>query len=137
MSLPLTRVEHHQVDVDQVKHALTEDGWSSFDFGPNRVQVPITDLGRVTEACELAEAIAAQAGFWARDLREIRDRLRAEEEARLASTLAPVVGLTPAPEPTLAERMAEQLDAPDPELDAAVEKVATMPESRRRTPKEK
>lgn len=129
MSLPLTRVEHAQISPDQVKHALTEDGWSSFDFGPNRVQVPITDLSRVTEACELAEAVAAQAGFWARDLREIRDRLRAEEETRL--TTAPGPDLPPAPEP----------DAPfggdDPKLDAQVTKVATMPETRRaprRTP---
>lgn len=123
--LPLTRVEHAQISPDQVRHALTEDGWSTFDFGPDRIQVPITDLGRVTAACELAEAVAAQAGFWASDLREIRDRLRAEEDARLNAP-GPAAD-PPAPEPTMADAIA----APDPDLDAQVTKVATMPETRR------
>lgn len=133
--LPLTRVEHAQISPDQVKHALTEDGWSTFDFGPDRIQIPITDLGRVTAACDLAERIAAQAGFWASDLREIRDRLRAEEDARLNAP-GSVNGPAPAPEPTMADAIA----APDPELDAQVTKVATLPETRRapaRKPKEK
>jgi len=126
MTLPLTKVEHLTISPDQVKHALTEDGWSTFDFGPDRIQVPITDLGRVTAACDLAERIAAQAGFWASDLREIRDRLRAEDDARLNAP-GSVTGPAPDPEPTMAAAIA----APDPELDAQVTKVATMPETRR------
>lgn len=139
MSLPLTRTEHLEISADQVKHALSPDGWSSFDFGIDRIQIPITDLTRVTEACEIAEAIAAQAGFWARDLREIRDRLATEEEAHLNAS-APDTNPTPAPAP---EPPAddEPFGGDDPKLDAAVARVTDMPETRRKpkaaTPEDK
>lgn len=124
-----------QVTPEQVRHTLTNDGWSSFDFGPLRIQVPTKDLTRVSAAIEVAEAISGQAGFWASDLREIRDRLAAAEIARLSDAPEPLRFPTAAPEPPTDEpKPDEPFGGDDPALDAAVEKVATMPETRRRTP---
>lgn len=128
-STPLNAFIYTQVTPEQVRHTLTDDGWSSFDFGPLRVQIPTGDLTRVSAAIEVAEAIGAQAGFWASDLREIRDRLRAAEEARLTDTPGPLQNPTAAPEPT----PDEPFGGDDPALDAAVARVATRPETRRRT----
>ncbi|MGR6922655.1 hypothetical protein ACU635_51090 [[Actinomadura] parvosata] len=124
---PLNAFIYTQVTPDQVRHTLTEDGWSSFDFGPLRIQIPSGDLTRVTAAIEVAEAIGGQAGFWASDLREIRDRLTAAENARLTDPPELVKDLTSVPEPT----MAEQIAAPDPKLDAAVERVVELADAQR------
>lgn len=124
---PLNVFIYTQVTPDQVRHTLTDDGWSSFDFGPLRLQIPTADLTRVNAAADLADVIQAQAGFWGSDLREIRDRLKAAEDAR---TMPP----EPRPDPAAVPDSApdEPYGGDDPALDAAVEKVATRPETRRK-----
>lgn len=118
----------------QIVHRLTDDGFSHFDYGPWRVAIRATDLTQVRAARQLAQTIAAQATFWDGDLAVVEARLVTEQAAHIADAPAPGQNPTPAPEPTLANQMADQLAAPDPELDAAVEKVATRPETRRRSP---
>lgn len=73
--LHLTTVTHGTIAPDHVRHQLSEDGWSSFDFGPLRVQVPRTDLARVRAARALARTIAAQATFWDGDLAALEAEL--------------------------------------------------------------
>ena len=126
-ALPLTGHLYLTISPDQVTHRLTDDHYSHFDLGPLRVAVRAGDLTQVRAARELAAAIAARAGFWETDLAAIEARLQMEEDAHTADAPAPSQAPTPAPEPTLAEQIA----APDPKLDAAVERVAELADAQR------
>jgi hypothetical protein len=123
---PLNVFIYAQVTPDQVRHTLTEDGWSSFDFGPLRIQIPTGDLTRVSAAADLADVIQAQAGFWGGDLREIRDRLKAAEDARTMTAPAPAQDSTQAP-----QSVAAQIAAPDPAMDKAVARVVELADAQR------
>lgn len=119
--IPLSLSGHffQTITPGQIVHRLTDDGFSHFDYGPWRVAIRATDLTQVRAARQLAQTIAAQAGFWDSDLSVVEERLKAEQDAHVATA--------PAPEPTLAEQIA----APDPKLDAAVERVAELANAQR------
>ncbi|MEV0616091.1 hypothetical protein AB0I81_22450 [Nonomuraea sp. NPDC050404] len=119
IALPLTGHTYHSITPDQVNHKLTDDGWSSFDYGPLRVSVRAADLTKIRAARQLAAKISAAAGFWDGDLKILEERLTAEENERIADP--------PAPEPTLAEQIA----APDPAMDRSVARVADLAEAHR------
>ncbi|MGW5259621.1 hypothetical protein ACWEQG_01520 [Microbispora sp. NPDC004025] len=87
--LHLTTVIHGTLTPDQVRHQLSEDGWSTFDLGPLRVQVPRTDVSRVRAARALARTIAAQADFWDRDLGAIEAELEAVDAKQTAEPETP------------------------------------------------
>lgn len=86
--LQLTAVTYGTLAPDQVNHQLTDDGWSSFDFGPYRVQVPRDDLTRIRAARVLARTITAQAAFWDKDLAQLEAELEAAEAKKEADTPA-------------------------------------------------
>jgi hypothetical protein len=131
MEVQLTGHIYVTIAPDEIVHRLDEK-WSTFDYGPFRATVSIGDITKVRAARQLAQVISAQAGFWESDLAAIEARLQQEENAHTADPPAPGQDPTPAPEPTLVDQMADQIAAPDPALDAAVEKVATLPETRRK-----
>jgi hypothetical protein len=129
-AVPLNTYIYGSIAPDQVMHRLGDDGWSSFDFGPFRVQVPKGDLTRIRAAKTLAQVIAAQGAMWERDLDAIEAALVEAEQAKVAEAVQttgsqPAVPADPSP------------DAPyggdDPELDKKVAAVASLPETRRRT----
>ncbi|MGP4093020.1 hypothetical protein [Nonomuraea sp. KM90] len=126
MEVQLTGHIYVTIAPDEIVHRLDEK-WSTFDYGPFRATVSIGDVTKVRAARELARVISAQAGFWESDLAAIEARLQHEEDAHTADPPAPVQDPTPAPEPTFAEQIA----APDPKLDAAVERVAALADAQR------
>ncbi|MDX3109573.1 hypothetical protein, partial [Nonomuraea angiospora] len=89
-TISLTGHFYGDIRPDQVIHRLTDDGWSTFDYGPFRVTVPAADLTRVRAARQLAQTIAAQAGFWDGDLAELEARLVRVEDTHTAEPPAPV-----------------------------------------------
>ncbi|MEU1736507.1 hypothetical protein [Streptosporangium sp. NPDC020145] len=116
MNLPLTGHIYVQVAPEQIRKTLSDDGWSSFDFGPLRVQIPSGDLTRIRGARVLARTIAAQADFWDKDLAALEEVLTAAEQTATAQP-------TPAAEPAPSE---------DAELDAKVAAFMQTPETHRR-----
>lgn len=134
-AVPLNGHIYTSLAPDQVTHRLTDDGWSSFDFGPMRVQLPVKDLSRVKAARALAQAIAAQAGFWDGDLAAIEAGLVEAEQAKLAEHTS-ATGPQPAASADDTQVLPDSgapFGGEDPKLDARVHKVATLPETRRRT----
>lgn len=126
--LALNGYVYQSIRPSQVTHRLTDDGFSHFDLGPWRVAIRTTDLTQVRAARQLAQAVGAQAGFWDGDLAAVETRLIAERDVHLSSTSAPGENPAPAPEPT----PDNPFDEDDPELDAAVARVADMPETHRK-----
>lgn len=95
--MALSTYDRNEISPGLVRHTLTEDGWSRFDFGNRRVEVPRDDLDKVREAREFASAIAAQAAMWERDLTALEAELVAaaqtvdvftEDEPELDAKLA-------------------------------------------------
>ncbi|MBB2914914.1 hypothetical protein FHS43_006226 [Streptosporangium becharense] len=131
MGLPLNVHLYTQITPDQVRKTLSDDGWSSLDIGPLRVQIPRGDLTRVRAARLLAETIAAQADFWDKDLAELERELVAAEQ--VATAQAPeTTGPIPA-SPTAEPPAAEPVGGDDPALDARVTAFMEAPETHRRS----
>lgn len=126
--IPLILHTYTSVSPDRVRH-WTDEGWSSFDYGDSRVQVKRTDLTMVKAARALAQTAAAELAMWDRDLAALEAQLTAEEDA--ASAVPPQTP-EPRPDPAAAPDP-NPFDEPDVALDKQVEKVATMPETHRRT----
>jgi hypothetical protein len=127
MDLPLNVHIYTQLAPDQVRKTLSDDGWSSLDIGPLRVQIPRGDLTRIRAARILAEAIAAQADFWDKDLAALEAGLVAAEQA---ATAQPTTG--PIEVPVAEPPADEPLGGEDADLDAKVATFMTTPETRRR-----
>ncbi|WP_084963300.1 hypothetical protein [Thermoactinospora rubra] len=98
--------EMGEVAPHEVRHVL-DDIWSTLLIGRRKFTARRDDLEQIREARELAQAIAAQAAFWEKDLAAI--------EAALTQT----------PDPD------EPFGGDDPELDAAVARVAELAEANR------
>ncbi|GAA3078188.1 hypothetical protein [Streptosporangium carneum] len=130
MGLPLNVHLYTQLTPDQVRKTLSDDGWSSLDIGPLRVQIPRGDLTRIRAARILAEAIAAQADFWGKDLAELERELVSAEEAATAH-VPETSGPIPAP-PAEEPSAEEPVGGDDPALDARVTAFMKAPESHRR-----
>lgn len=105
--MTLSAYDRSEISPAQVRHQLTEDGWSRFDFGGRRIEIPRDDLDKVREARELAATIAAQAAMWERDLAALEDELVAAAHA------------------------VDVFDEEEPELDAALARHAELVEAAR------
>jgi len=130
-ALPLNAFIYSQLSPTAVRHTLSDDGWTSLDIGPLRIQVPGTDLTRVRAARELARAIAAQAEFWDKDLEALEGKLVAAEETRVATGPMPAVDAAAADEGGDGGED-EPFGGEDPLLDAKVTRFIEMPETHRR-----
>lgn len=122
MDLPLNAHLYLTITPDQVRKTLSDDGWSSLDIGPLRVQIPRGDLTRIRAARILAQKIAAQADFWATDLEALEEVLVSAEQTATAQT----------PEATSSAPAAEPTPSEDAELDAKVTAFMQTPETHRR-----
>lgn len=123
---------------DQIRHHLDER-WATFEIGNRHFTIPRHELHSIKAAREVAQALAAQASMWDRELAVIEEAaVAAEQAAATPETPEPLQDPTAAPDPTPA---AEDADAPvdepfggdDPALDAQVARVVAMPETRRKT----
>lgn len=136
MSLPLNTYIYATVTPDQVRHRLTDDGWSTFEFGSQRIQISRGDLTRVRSARELAQQIAAAATWWDKDLELIEAGLVEAENAKVAAENDKVTAEAPKPREDPPAASAPAADEPyggdDPALDAKVQAVADMPETHRK-----
>ncbi|MEV4093846.1 hypothetical protein [Streptosporangium saharense] len=128
MDLPLTGHIYTQITPDQIRKTLSDDGWSSFDFGPLRVQIPSGDLSRIRGARVLARVIAAQADFWDKDLAALEEVLVSAEQT---ATAQPSAGPIEAPSADEAPAF-EPVGDDDPDLDAKVTAFMQTPETHRR-----
>lgn len=121
MDAPLPISYPATIAPDDIRHALDE-GWSTFRCGW-RLDIRRDDLARIAYARRVAQALVAEAAMWDRDLEAVEADLIAQIAAEHAKA---------------AEPADEPYGGDDPALDAQVEKVATLPETRRktRTPKD-
>ena len=124
--VPLNAFIYTQITPALVRHTLSDDGWTSLDIGPMRLQIPGSDLTRIRSARELARAIAAQAEFWDKDLAALEEKLVTAEESRTATGPMPAVA---ADEPAKGD---EPFGGDDPQLDTKVTRLIEMPETHRR-----
>lgn len=128
MDLPLNVHIYTQIRPDQVRKTLSDDGWSSLDIGPLRIQIPRGDLTRVQASRDLARMIVAQAEFWDKDLAVLEAELVSAEQAATAQPTTgpieiPAVVKSPADEP---------VGGDDPDLDAKVTRFMDAPETHRK-----
>ncbi|MEV8635200.1 hypothetical protein AB0395_26435 [Streptosporangium sp. NPDC051023] len=128
MDLPLNAHLYLTITPDQVRKTLSDDGWSSLDIGPLRVQIPRGDLTRIRGARILAQAIAAQADFWDKDLSALEAELVAAEKAATAQPTTGPIEVPSADEPPTSE----PVGGDDPGLDAKVTAFMQTPETHRR-----
>ncbi|MEU4577467.1 hypothetical protein [Nonomuraea sp. NPDC023979] len=117
-SVPFT--DWGEIPIDQIRHTLDEN-WSTFHIGLRQYGVHRGDLDGIRARRQFAQTLAGQAAMWDKELAAL--------EEVLAPTSAPEPDLPAAPEPPVA--VDEPYGGDDPALDKAVEKVATLPETRR------
>ncbi|MFG3439869.1 hypothetical protein ACGF0J_21700 [Nonomuraea sp. NPDC047897] len=126
----LPHYDRGEISPEQIRHRL-DDGWSMFDFGSRRIEVRRDDLHAIRAARELAQALAGQAAMWDKDLAALEDALTPAEDSAPHDAPGPLQDPTVAPEPTN-----EPFGGDDPELDAAVARVAELAEAQRQPEEE-